>query len=89
MAGVEYYPPGANGRVGLFGNYGHAESPNARSFGAPAKVRRSEDYFNAGFFGDPTRATRIGLDWALYDDCYADGTHAKNHAVQMSAFLFF
>ena len=98
MVGMEYYPPGVDGRAGVFANYGHMQSANSGRFGGPAatvmdpvagKTRESEDFFNAGLFVDPTKATRIGLDGALYDDRYVDGTHAKNYSVMSSAFLFF
>ena len=96
LVSVEYYPPGVDGRIGLFGNYSHSQSPNAKDFAyaaagvdARSLVRDSEDFFNAGFFFDPTKATRFGADYALYDDIYADGVHARNHAVQATGFLFF
>jgi hypothetical protein len=96
MAGVEYYPPGVEGRVGIFANYGHMQSANADQFGganvmdpALGRTRSNESFYNAGCFFDPTKATRIGIDGALYDDHYVDGTKAKNYSLMSSAFLFF
>jgi hypothetical protein len=98
MAGAEYYPAGTDGRVGIFANYGHMQSANSGRFGGPAatvmdpvlgKTRESEDFYNAGLFADPTKATRIGLDGAIYADHYVDGTTAKNYSIMSTAFLFF
>jgi hypothetical protein len=96
MVGAEYYPPGVDGRVGLFANHGHMQSANSRRFGGAnvmdrtlGRTRESEDFYNVGLFGDPTKATRIGLDAALYDDHYVDGTRAKNYSVMSTVFLFF
>ena len=96
MAGLEYYPPGVGGRVGLFANYGHMQSANSRRFGGAAvmdpvagRTRENESFYNLGGFCDPTKATRIGLDGGLYDDHYVDGTKAKNYSVMSSAYLFF
>jgi hypothetical protein len=98
MVGVEYYPPGFDGHLGLFANHGHMQSANSRRFGGPTatvmdpvlgRTRASEDFYNAGLFFDPTRATRIGLDGALYEDHYVDGTRARNYSLMTSAFLFF
>ncbi|HWU87009.1 MAG TPA: hypothetical protein VN253_07030 [Kofleriaceae bacterium] len=96
MAGVEYYPPGADGRIGVFANYGHMKSSNSSKFGGAAvmdpvagKTRANESFYNAGVFFDPTKATRIGVDGGLYDDHYVDGTKAKNYSLMSSAFLFF
>lgn len=96
MAGVEYYPPNVDGRIGLFANYGHMQSANSKRFGGAmvadpvaGKTRESEDYYNAGVFFDPTKATRIGIDGGLYNDHYVDGTDAKNYSLMTTAFLFF
>jgi hypothetical protein len=96
MVGAEYYPPGFDGHLGLFANYGHMQSANSGRFGGAAvmdpalgRTRESEDFYNAGLFFDPTAATRVGVDTALYHDHYVDGTSAKNYSVMSSVFLFF
>ena len=88
MVGAEFYPGGAGGRLGLFGNYGHMKSSNSKKF-ASASTRESEDFFNFGLFFDPTKATRIGADYGNYTDHYVDGADATNHSFMLSGFLFF
>jgi hypothetical protein len=88
MVGAEYYPPGLGGRMGTFANYGHMQSSNTKKF-AGAATRESEDFFGAGLFVDPTRQTRVGLDFGIYNDHYVDGTDAKNYSVLSSMWLFF
>ncbi|MEZ4362440.1 MAG: hypothetical protein R3B48_19780 [Kofleriaceae bacterium] len=96
MVGVEFYPDIIDGRLGTFANYGHMQSSNSDKFGGAAvndpvagRTRESEDFYNAGLFFDPTKATRVGADVALYDDHYVDGTDAQNVSVMASAYLFF
>jgi hypothetical protein len=90
MAGAEFYPAGTGGRLGLFANYGHMQSDNTDEFQAAAgRARESEDFYNAGLFFDPTKATRLGADLGIYDDHYTDGTDARNYSVMSSAFFFF
>jgi len=103
-ASAEYYAPGTDGHVGLFVNYQHSESPNAKNVGtaalvgtvtqaavdtARAKIRDHEDMYEVGIITDPTKATRIAASGSLFDDAYADGKDAKNYVLMMSAFLFF
>jgi len=96
MVGAEFYPAATKNRLGLFANYGHMQSDNSDGYGGAAvndpvagRTRESEDFYNAGLFFDPTKATRLGADFALYDDHYVDGTDAQNMSVMTSAFLFF
>jgi hypothetical protein len=101
ITGLEFYPAGTGGRLGLFANYGHMQSANARRLGtaaagteaqqaaARAKIRDHEDFYEAGLLVDPTPMTRIGASSSLYDDTYADGKAAKNYSLLMSCWLFF
>ena len=43
VTALEYYPPGLQGRLALFGSYAHSESPNAKLYVPAAKVRDHED----------------------------------------------
>lgn len=88
MVGAEFYPAAAGNRLGLFANYGHMESDNTDKFGG-ALARKSEDFYNGGLFFDPTKATRLCADVALYDDHHVDGTDSQNLSVMTTAFLFF
>lgn len=87
MVGAEFYPAGVGGRLGLFANYGHMQSNNTKKFSTTA--RESEDFFGIGFFVDPTKQTRIGLDYGYYGDHFVDNVDATNHSVMLSAWLFF
>lgn len=97
LVGAQYYFPGVEGRAAIFGNYGHMKSPNAHRFNpAKGRVRDSESYFELGMLFDPTKSTRLAAGWALYDDVYADPdpmtgdkTHAQNHSIHMTGFIFF
>jgi hypothetical protein len=101
IAGLEFYPARTGGRLGVFANYGHIESANAKHVGtansgtdaeraaARAKIRDHEELYEVGLFVDPTKATRIGASGSLYDDTYADGQEAKNYSLLMSGWLFF
>jgi len=101
IAGLEFYPAGTGGHLGLFANYGHMESPNAKHVGtaaagtdaekaaAQAKIRDHEELYELGVFVDPTPQTRVGTSGSLYDDTYGDGKVAKNYSLLMSGWLFF
>jgi len=89
MLGVEYYPPGLDGRLGLSANHGHMESSNAKKFGDPTKTRDHEDFYAAGVFFEPTKQTRVGIDFGYYGDHYVDGVSATNYSVMQSSWLFF
>lgn len=89
MVGAEYYPPGLDGRMGTFASYGHMQSSNSKKFGDPTKIRDHEDFFGTGLFYDPTKQTRVGLDFGFYGDHYADGSKAQNYSVLSSMWLFF
>jgi len=89
MVGAEYYPPGLDGRLGLFASYGHMQSSNASKFGDPTKTRDHEDFFGSGFYVNPTKQTRVGLDFGFYGDHYVDGTSANNYSILSSSWLFF
>lgn len=89
LAGVQYYLPGLNGRVWVSGNYSRVTSTNTNSYGPPAKVRKSLDWFDVNLFTDVTPSVRFGLEYANFNDVYADGLHAINHRGQFSAFYIF
>jgi len=96
MVGAAYYPPGVDGRIGVFANYGHMRSANSHKFGGAAvrdpvlgRTRKSEAFADAGLFVDLTKVVRIGLDGGVYADHYVDGTDAKNYSVETTVFLSF
>jgi hypothetical protein len=86
----EYYLPAVGGRVALFGGYYNVKIRNTADFAsAPAAMRSHASMIDAGFFVDATPAIRLGADYALIRDVYADGVTAKNNGIQGSAFFFF
>ncbi|HEU4734047.1 MAG TPA: hypothetical protein VFT22_39415 [Kofleriaceae bacterium] len=101
IAGLEFYPAGTGNRLGLFANFGHQESSNAKSVGtasaaagmsataAAAKIRDHEEVYEGGLFFDPTKATRVAASGSVYNDTYGDGVQAQNVSLMMSGWLFF
>ncbi|MGH7269983.1 MAG: hypothetical protein ACREJ3_06090 [Polyangiaceae bacterium] len=89
LVGAEYALPGMEGRLWISGNYSHMTSANAHNFGSAASVLSGEDWFDANVFWDPVPAVRLGLEYANFNDKYADGQHAINHRAQMSGFFIF
>lgn len=89
IVGAEYYPPNINGRIGLFVNFARTQLMDSNMYANQSKVRDNEMFYNGGIFGDLSAAIRLGVDYAYYDDQYADGVHATTHAVQGTAFFFF
>jgi hypothetical protein len=89
LVGAEYWLPKVGGRVALFANFSRTQLQDAKIYVNPTRVRDNEMFYNGGFLVDVTGAIRVGVDYARYDDQYADGVHAINDAVQVSGFLFF
>ncbi len=105
LIGVQYYLPGLDGRYWISANYSHTRSSNTTNFVrnfpqvAPIPtdtnltyaglVRQSEDWWDVNLFGDVAPGVRIGLEYANFNDKYADTIHAINHRVQASGFFLF
>lgn len=105
MFGVQYYLPGLDGRYWISANYAHTQSANTPRFVRyfpnvavvptdtnltyAGQVRESEDWFDVNLFGDVVPGVRLGLEYANFNDRYADGVHAVNHRVQASGFFLF
>jgi hypothetical protein len=99
LVGLQYYFPKLNNRLWVSTNYSHIESNNAflhaglstanPTFGDKTKARKSEDWADVNLFGDVTTAVRLGVEYAWFDDHYADGVDAVNHRFQFSAFYLF
>jgi hypothetical protein len=89
LIGAQYYLPGLNGDVWISGNYSHIESANIERLGTPANVLKAYDWWDALLFFKPTPAVQIGLEYANYNTMYGEGTHAKNHRVQLSGFFVY
>jgi hypothetical protein len=90
LVDLQYYLPGLDGRVWVSGNISNISSNNLKNFQATAaKARDHELWGDANLFWAPTDALRFGAEFALFDDVYADGTHAQNIRTQFSAFYVF
>jgi hypothetical protein len=89
LIGAQYYLPGLSGDVWIAGNYSHIESANVERLGNPANVMKAYDWFDALLFFKPTPAVQVGLEYANFNTMYGEGTHAKNHRVQLSGFFVY
>ncbi|MFO0675531.1 MAG: hypothetical protein U0169_03295 [Polyangiaceae bacterium] len=89
FVGAEYYLPGLDGKVWVSGFLSRLESSNAKSYGAPARVRDHSLYVSGAAFADVTPAVRVGLEYSNYQDTYADAQTATNHRFQTSFFYLF
>jgi hypothetical protein len=90
LVGLQWYFPGLKDRLWISGNYSHTSSNNAALHAAPGMVaRHAEDWADVNVFGDVTPAVRLGLEYAYFNDHYADDVNAINHRIQFSAFYLF
>ncbi len=89
IVGLQYYFPGASGKIWLAFNYAHMESPNAQTLGGAAKVRTTLDWVDGNFFAEPAPGFRLGLSYSRTFDTYADKQQPVNDRVQGSAFFIF
>ncbi|MBV9945886.1 MAG: hypothetical protein JOZ69_03460 [Myxococcales bacterium] len=97
LIGGQYYFPGLDGRLWIAGSYSHIESNNIQNMVlgsptapiGPGALTKAEDWFDVNLFGDPTPATRFGLEYSNFNTQYVDGQHAINHRVQFSGFFIF
>jgi hypothetical protein len=86
----EYYPPGCDGRLGLFAGYYRLDVKNLGDFTTnPASARKNVSMIDGGAFVDVSQAIRFGADYAQIRDEYQDGVVARNWSVQGSGFFFF
>lgn len=101
LVSLQYSPPGIDGRLELFGNYGHQQSSNAKNVGtagagtataiaaAQARIRDHEDFYEAGLSFAPTTSTRLAVSGSLFDDTYGDNVSAKNYSLVFGGWLLY
>ena len=91
LVGVQYTIPGLEGKTWLALNYSRIQSANlGRFYSGVGKVLASEDFYDANLFQDVGAAVRLGLEYAMFDDLYANSdVHARNNRVQFSAWYIF
>ncbi len=91
LVGVQYTIPGLDGKTWLALNYSHIQSANlGRFYSGVGKVLGKEDFYDANLFQDVGAAVRLGLEYAMFDDLYANSDiHARNNRVQFSAWYIF
>jgi len=88
IVGLQYYLPVGN--LWVSGNYSQMHSGNIASYGAdPTKVFKDSNWFDANLFWDANGAARFGLEYAHFQQKYADDKKANNDRVQLSAFYIF
>jgi len=91
LVGGQYYLPGVDGNIWIAGNYSHIESANIDrlSPGSVASLLKAYDWWDALVFFKPMPSVQIGVEYANFNTMYAEGTHAKNHRVQLSGFFVY
>lgn len=89
LVGGQYYFPECGGKFWVSGNYSHSSSANTHYYGAAAKLRLAEDWWDVNLFVDPLPSVRVGAEFASFMDTYVDGQHAINYRGQLSGFYIF
>ncbi len=88
IIGVQYYLPIEE--VWLSANYSRMHSGNIASYGAdPSKVFTDSNWYDGNLFWDMNGSARFGLEYAHFQQKYADDKRANNDRVQLSAFYIF
>jgi len=89
IVGLQYYLP--FGGLWLSGNYSHMHSGNICDYGAaPGGIFTDSDFYDANLFLDAlNNSLRFGLEYAHFQQKYADGVKAKNDRIQFASFFFF
>src|SRR5262249_41663838 len=88
IVGLQYYLP-PTGTVWVSANVSHMESDNAAANGKAAAVFKESNWADGNLFWDVNDAVRLGLEYAWFNQTYADGSDTSNHRVQLSAFYIF
>jgi hypothetical protein len=89
IAGAQLYFPTAT-RFWISGNYSHMKSDNIASYGAStSKVFNKSMWADGNIFYDVNNAVRFGVEYAYFQQTYADDKKAHNHRVQLSGFYIF
>ncbi|HVZ33159.1 MAG TPA: hypothetical protein VG963_12085 [Polyangiaceae bacterium] len=90
--GLQYYLP-PSGKIWLAANYSHTHSPNAADYdtsaGNLARTFTNAWWADGNIFADVFPGFRVGLEYAHFEQKYADGTKAHNERVQLSTFFIF
>jgi hypothetical protein len=90
ILGLQYYLPATDGNVWLSFNYSNIASNNLKNgFGSPAKVRDNLTWYDANIFWQATESYRLGIEAAMFQDKYVDGTTAQNIRGQFSNYFIF
>lgn len=91
IVGAQYYLP-PSGKLWISGNYSHMNSANAKDYVDPksaTKVFTKSSWADGNVFWDALPAVRLGIEYAFFQQTYADGKDATNHRVQFSGFYIF
>jgi hypothetical protein len=88
LLGLQLYLP-PQGRIFLTSNYSQMNSDNASNFGDPTKVFTQSRMVTVSGFLDATASLRFGIEYAWFQQSYADGLTAQNHRGWLSALFMF
>jgi hypothetical protein len=88
LVGLQYYLPEST-HLWVTANVSHMSSDNAKDFGAAAKIFDHSTWGDGNLFFDATPAVRFGLEYARFNQTYADMVKATDNRVQFSAFFIF
>jgi hypothetical protein len=88
IIGLQYYLP-PNGKVWIAGNYSHMHSSNIADVGNPANVFETSNWFDANLFWECYTSTRLGFEYAWYEQIYGDDVKAHNSRFLLSGFFQF
>lgn len=86
---LQWYLPVWDGRVLVSTLYSRLWSDDTARLGAPARTRASLDWLTVAAFADLLPSVRVGLEYAVTFDRYADGAVATNHRADLAAVFAF
>lgn len=88
IVGAQYYLP--FGGLWLAADFSHMHTGNIADYGAAAaSVITDSTFVDGNLFWDAVEAVRFGVEYAHFEQKYADATKAKNERIQISTFYIF
>ena len=90
IVGAQYYLP-PSGSMWLSVTYSQMDSYNAVALAGPnaSKIFKQSRFGDVNVFWDATAAVRLGLEYARFEQTYADATKRSDNRYQLSAFYIF
>jgi hypothetical protein len=88
IVGAQYFLP--FGGLWLAADFSHMHSGNIDDYGAAAaSVVTDSTFYDGNLFWDAVEGVRFGVEYAHFEQKYADATKAKNERIQVSTFYIF